>query len=128
MIKILGTVLALIISLVFVFSFPAYAEAKASAKPTLGASIAKNKRYISVSFGNLSNTKRIKYQLTYGSTKGPQGVSGTLSPSSKSLSRQLTLGTCSKKVCVYHQGVKGMILNVDYTLKSGGIVSYSKNL
>ena len=124
-------VLSILLVSVFLILTPTSVNAaskKSNSRPTFGATLAKNKRYITVNFSNLSKTKTIKYQLTYDSKKGPQGVSGTLSSKTKSLSRQLTLGTCSKKVCVYHQGVKGIVLNVDYTLKSGGIVSYSKKL
>ena len=122
-------ILALFLSLVFAFSI-AHVPAEAASKvknPAVSASMAKNKRTVSASFSNLSNVKSISYQLTYSSTKGNQGAGGTIAVGKNTkLSRTLTLGTCSGKVCTYHQGVKNGKLTVTFKLKSGG--SITKNV
>ncbi len=111
----------------------ASAQTKSSTRgksPTVSASITKNRKSASVKFTNLTNTKSIRYTLTYDSKGGPQGASGTIKVKSgtKSLSRSLLFGTCSKNVCTYHKNVTGVRLNVDFTLKSGGVVSFEKKL
>lgn len=116
----------------FVFPSQALAKRKAatSAKgPTFTAVKAKNGRSVTANFGNLSNVKSVAYQLTYDSNKGPQGAGGSAKVGkSKSLSRTLLLGTCSGKVCTYHSAIKNLKLSVDFTLTSGGVVSYEKKL
>lgn len=105
-------------------------KAKASSKnPSFSASVAKNKRSTVVTFANLSNVKSISYQLTYDSNKGPQGAGGTIKVTlAKNQSRTLLFGTCSHGVCTYHTNLKNAKLSVDFTLKSGGVVSYEKVL
>lgn len=98
--------------------------------PSLVASMAKNKRTVAVTFSNLTTVKSIKYKFTYNSNKGLQGASGTikLAKNSKNLSRSLTLGTCSGRVCSYHTNIKNAKLSVDFILTSGGVISYDKKL
>lgn len=96
--------------------------------PTVSASIAKNKRSVYASFSNLGNVKTISYQLTYDSNKGPQGAGGSIKSTGRTVSRTITLGTCSRKVCTYHTNIKNAKLSVDFVLKSGGVVSYEKTL
>lgn len=118
-------------SLTLSLAAPAFAKHKAkSAKgPSLSASRAKNKLSVSANFSNLANVKSVSYQLTYDSSKGQQGAAGTIKVGkSKNLSRKLLLGTCSGKVCTYHNDVKNLKLSADFTLKSGGVVSYEKSL
>lgn len=101
-----------------------------SKSPAVQASIARNRKSVLVSFSNLTNTKTIRYTLTYNSNGGPQGASGTIKAKKKtrSLSRRLLFGTCSKNVCTYHKNVSNVKLNADFTLNSGGILSFEKNL
>jgi len=98
--------------------------------PKVQASVAKNRLSVQTSFTNLSNAKSITYSITYDTSKGAQGAGGKIKLKSgqKRLSRKLLFGTCSGKVCTYHKNVKNIKLSVDFTLKSGGIVSYEKTL
>lgn len=97
--------------------------------PTVVASLAKNKLSVLASFSNLGNVKAVSYELTYNSAKGPQGAGGTIKTGKqKRASRKLLLGTCSGKVCTYHKGARNIKLAVDFTLKSGGVVSYEKTV
>lgn len=97
--------------------------------PTVSASRAKNKLSVLAAFSNLASVKSISYNLTYDSARGPQGAGGTISKVKGSeLSRRLLLGTCSGKVCTYHKDVGNIKLSVDFTLKSGGVISYEKNI
>ena len=124
-------ILVLFLSLIFAFSlavFPAEAASKVK-NPAVSASMAKNKRTVGANFSNLTNVKSISYQLTYSSTKGNQGAGGTITVGKNTkLSRTLTLGTCSGKVCTYHQGIKNGKLNVTFKLKSGGSITKSVKL
>lgn len=121
--KLLALFLSLFVLLVTCVMLPTPASAKVK-NPAVSAKMAKNKRTVSASFSNLTNVKSVSYQLTYSSTKGNQGAGGTVTVGkSKSLSRTLTVGTCSNKVCTYHQGVKGAKLAVTFKLKSGGSIS-----
>ncbi|MBI4059145.1 hypothetical protein HY404_02810 [Candidatus Microgenomates bacterium] len=104
------------------------APKKVGKNPSAGITLSKNKLSVIINFANLTNVKSFKYTLTYDSTKGAQGVSGTVKPKGATLARTLLLGTCSKKVCVYHKGVKNIKLNVDFTLKNGGSISYTKKI
>ena len=109
-------------------SSPALAASKVK-NPAVSASMAKNKRTVSASFSNLANVKSVSYQLTYTSTKGKQGAGGTVTVGKNTkLSRTLTLGTCSGKVCTYHQGIKNGKLSVTFKLKSGGSISKTVKL
>lgn len=114
---------------------PTLAQAKHTTKalkgsPKVQASVAKNRLSVSTSFTNLSNVKSFTYNLTYNTSNGPQGAGGTVKISSKNkkLSRKILLGTCSKNVCTYHKNVKNVKLSVDFKLKSGGTVSYEKEI
>lgn len=123
--------IALFLSLIFSFSIGVSSiEAASKVKnPAATASMAKNKRTVSANFSNLTNVKSISYQLTYSSTKGNQGAGGTITVGKNTkLSRTLTLGTCSGKVCSYHQGVKNGKLSVTFKLKSGGSITKTVKL
>ena len=109
---------------------PAFAAPTKSKSPSVTASVAKNRLSMTASFLNVKNVKTISYQLTYDSNKGPQGARGTIKvpKNTNSLSRRLLFGTCSKNVCTYHRNLKNIALSVDFTLNSGGILSYEKKL
>ncbi len=127
----LKVILAFLIVPFLLLSIPTTADAAPKSKaPAVSASIAKNKRTVGVTFSNLANVKSIKYKLTYNSNKGAQGAQGTIkvAKKSKSLSRSLTLGTCSNKVCSYHTNIKNAKLTIDFTTTSGGVVSFEKKL
>ncbi|OGY08091.1 MAG: hypothetical protein A2782_03700 [Candidatus Blackburnbacteria bacterium RIFCSPHIGHO2_01_FULL_43_15b] len=127
-----------LIFFLLLFSFfllvqPSVAQAEPSTKsksPTVSASVAKNRKSAYVTFSNLTSVKTVRYMFTYDSKGGPQGASGTirLKSRTKTLSRRLLFGTCSKNVCTYHKNVTNIKLSVDFTLKSGGVVSFEKKL
>lgn len=64
----------------------------------------------------------IEYELTYKSDKKQEGVFGTikLQPGETSITREITLGTCSSGRCVYHNLTdnKGL-LTIKFNAKSG---------
>jgi len=96
--------------------------------PTLYASVAKNRRSIYATFSNISTVKSISYTLIYDTDRGSQGASGTIKVGkTNSAARTLLFGTCSNRVCTYHKGVKNIKLSADFTLKTGGVVSYEKS-
>lgn len=117
-------------ALLFLSSFVGIKAAPKSKPPTASGTIARNKPSVTASFSNLSNVKTVKYRLVYDTSNGKQGAGGTIKvgAKNKNLSRNVLLGTCSKKVCTYHKNVKNITLTVDFTLKSGGAVSYVKKV
>ena len=127
MYKILVFVLTLAVSFIFTTS-PALANHKkvVAKNPTFSASMAKNKRSVTLYFNNLKDVKTITYQMTYDSNKGPQGVSGTIKPKTRNISRRILMGTCSKNVCTYHKNVTNVHISGNYTLKSGGTIPFEK--
>ena len=55
--------------------------------------------------------KTIEYELTYEAKEGPRGVLGTIDYKSETnIQREILLGTCSKNVCRYDEGVTEVTL------------------
>lgn len=60
-----------------------------------------------------SGLKTIEYELTYDAKEGPRGVLGTINYKNEtSLEREILLGTCSKNVCRYDEGVTKVTLTI----------------
>ncbi|MBI3289913.1 hypothetical protein HYZ78_00780 [Candidatus Microgenomates bacterium] len=66
-----------------------------------------------------------EYELVYNTDKGVlQGVPGTVTLDGKtSVTRDLTLGTCSSGVCRYDKGVKDVKLTIRLRNKAGKLIS-----
>lgn len=72
-----------------------------------------------VNFSSLSNIESISYCLTYTSNGRRQGACGTALPYGQpTITRELLLGTCSKKICTYFSNVKNLSLAVRSKLKT----------
>ncbi|MDP3998003.1 MAG: hypothetical protein Q8P89_00095 [bacterium] len=57
--------------------------------------------------------KIIEYELTYEAKEGPRGVLGTINYKNEDkIERQILLGTCSKNVCRYDEGVSEVTLTI----------------
>lgn len=55
----------------------------------------------------------IEYELTYDAKEGPRGVLGTISyKNENNIQREILLGTCSKNVCRYDEGVTKVTLTI----------------
>ncbi len=55
----------------------------------------------------------IEYELTYDAKEGPRGVLGTINYKGEDkIQREILLGTCSKNVCRYDEGVKKVTLTI----------------
>lgn len=55
--------------------------------------------------------KTIEYELTYEAKEGPRGVLGTVNYKGEAkIEREILLGTCSKNVCRYDEGVREVTL------------------
>ena len=72
--------------------------------------------------------KTIEYELTYEAKEGPRGVFGTVNYKGEDkIQREILLGTCSKNVCRYDEGVTKVTLTVVFrgekTEKFQGIFS-----
>jgi len=67
-------------------------------------------------------TTSIDYELSYETAKGlPRGVLGTLhlKGGEEKAEREILLGTCSRNVCVYDEGVKKVNLVLKFNSSSG---------
>lgn len=55
----------------------------------------------------------IEYELNYEAKEGPRGVLGTINyKNENSIQREILLGTCSKNVCRYDEGVTKVTLTI----------------
>lgn len=70
----------------------------------------------------------IEYELSYITGKGlPRGVLGKVDlKGADSFSREILLGSCSKNVCVYDEGVKKISLTLKFNKSSGQATGFSK--
>lgn len=116
-------ILALFIALFLVVLLPHTVSAQG-----VSAYVTKNKRSFSATFTNLTKVKTFTYTLSYDSAAGPQGSQGSINVKSgvKRLTRNFLLGSCSRKVCIYHKNIKNLKLNVNFTLNSGKVVRYER--
>ncbi|MBI5465648.1 hypothetical protein HY946_03475 [Candidatus Gottesmanbacteria bacterium] len=72
-----------------------------------------------VNFSGLSKTNSVSYTLSYNTNGIPQGVVGTITPTSDTTQRELLFGTCSAGVCRYHTNLTNMKFVVTSNLKGG---------
>lgn len=57
--------------------------------------------------------KTIEYELNYEAKEGPRGVLGTINYKGEDkIQREILLGTCSKNVCRYDEGVTAVKLTI----------------
>jgi hypothetical protein len=78
-----------------------------------------DRRGLIVSFGNFGSAVSVTYSLTYNSNGIPQGVRGTVTPTTAGGQRELLFGTCSHGVCRYHTNITNARLVIDSKLDSG---------
>lgn len=90
-----------------------------------------DKRAVNLQITQLSGIKSIEYELSY-LTKGdiPRGVIGSIEvkTSDKKITRELLLGTCSRNVCKYDEGVKSVTLVAKITKTDGKILQAESKL
>ena len=68
-----------------------------------------DKHEVTLEIKNIKNATSLEYELTYLSKEIPRGVVGTinLKEGETSITRKILLGTCSRNVCKYDEGVTG---------------------
>lgn len=67
-----------------------------------------DKRELTLEIKNIKNANSIEYELTYLSKGLSRGVVGTINLNGEtSITRKILLGTCSRNVCKYDEGVTG---------------------
>jgi hypothetical protein len=73
-----------------------------------------DKHEVTLEIKNIKNTNTLEYELTYLSKDIPRGVVGTinLKEGETSITRKILLGTCSRNVCKYDEGVTGGTLTL----------------
>jgi hypothetical protein len=78
-----------------------------------------NRLGVILTLSGFANITSVSYQLTYTANGVPQGVMGTVQPSSTTETRELLFATCSGNVCRYHSNIRNARLVVTSKLKSG---------
>ncbi len=87
--------------------------------------LSRNTNSVVVTFQNLTDVKRVRYELSYIASGVPQGAMGTIqSAGLVSDSRDLYFGTCSHGVCTPHYNMRNVTLVITTELTSGG--TYTK--
>lgn len=85
------------------------------------AKLSRSTNSIVVTFQNLTNTKRVRYELSYLANGIPQGAMGTVQTAGLvSDSRDLYFGTCSHGVCTPHYNISNATLLITTELTMGG--------
>jgi hypothetical protein len=85
------------------------------------AKLSRTTNSIIITFQNLTDVKRIQYELSYLTNGTAQGAMGTITPTGLvSDSRDLYFGTCSHGVCTPHYNITNATLLITTQLNSGG--------
>lgn len=125
----------LIISLLILLTtVPSVRAAKLRVRKTGGSGTARsyssvrlsrNTNSVVVTFQNITDAKRVRYELSYVANGVPQGAMGTVQTAGLvSDSRDLYFGTCSHSVCTPHYNITNAALVITTELASGG--TYTK--
>ena len=87
--------------------------------------LSRNTNSVIVTFQNLTDAKRVRYELSYIANGVPQGAMGTVQAAGLvSDSRDLYFGTCSHGVRTPHYNISNTTLVITTELTSGG--TYTK--
>lgn len=89
-----------------------------------------DKRAVTLKVNKISSeTTSIEYELSYDTGSGlPRGVLGKVDlKGAETLSREILLGSCSKNVCVYDEGVTKISLTLKFNKISGEATGFSKD-
>ena len=106
-------IVTLLLFSLFIITSPIKIEAaglKNSAR--IKVSAYKTAKDVRATFSNLKSAKKISYELTYTRSGLRDGAGGTIIPKGKTVTKIVTLGTCSGKVCTFHKGVANIKLKV----------------
>ena len=113
---------------------PSVHAAKLRVRKTVGGGVtrsyssvklSRNTNSVLVTFQNLTDAKRVRYELSYIANGVPQGAMGTVQAAGLvSDSRDLYFGTCSHGVCTPHYNISNTTLVITTELTSGG--TYTK--
>jgi hypothetical protein len=120
----IGLIILLYITFPFSSVYAAKKRVRVNASKSLSYSSVKLSRAtnsVILNLLNLSTVSKVSYELSYISTGIPQGVAGSITPSSNSDSRDLYFGTCSKGVCTPHYNIANAQLIVRIYQKNGSI-------
>jgi len=91
--------------------------ASSVAGPAISARLRSDRKALILNLGNLNKVSSLVYTLYYQTNNMDQGVSGSVDMTAEtSMSRELLFGTCSPPVCVYHENITNMKLEVTYEL------------
>jgi hypothetical protein len=124
--------LLLIIGAVLLFAspFPAYAAKKRvrTTAKTGGISyssvkLSRGTNSIILTLANLTYVSRASYELSYDTNGISQGVTGAITPTNPSETRDLYFGTCSKGVCTPHTNITHAVLLVQVKTKTGSVTT-----
>jgi hypothetical protein len=84
-----------------------------SREPKINLTLSDDKRIATVGAANLTNYKKLSFELIYDSDLAPQGVVGETDLSGDLFVRTIVLGTCSTGgTCVYHENARNFQLKI----------------
>lgn len=89
-----------------------------------------DKRAVTLKVSKISSeTVSVEYELSYDTGSGlPRGVLGKVDlKGADTLSREILLGSCSKNVCVYDEGVKMISLTLKFNKNIGMSTGFNQN-
>ena len=89
-------------------------ELPAEKLPLVWLTPSADKHEVTLEIKNIKNATSLEYELTYLSKEIPRGVVGTinLKEQETSILRKILLGSCSRNVCRYDEGVTGGTLTL----------------
>jgi len=89
-------------------------EVPAEELPLVWLTPSADKHEVTLEIKNIKNATSLEYELTYLSKEIPRGVVGTinLKEQETSILRKILLGSCSRNVCRYDEGVTGGTLTL----------------
>lgn len=97
-------------------------------QPTLTITTRADRKAINLTFESLSTATIIDYTVTYVSKNINRGITGKIirSKAEQTLTREILLGTCSKDVCTYDEGVTTVKIAVVYTFENATTTKVDK--
>ncbi|SRR3989338_718335 len=93
--------------------------------------LSQDKKEVVLTISDLAGYKSLEYELSYDTDKGPKGTLSGSKPLSldgqDQFVRTVTLGTCSKNVCTYDEGVRNISVVIKLYPQNGDPQIFKKS-
>ena len=77
------------------------------------------KQNVLINFSGISGLKSVSYELIYTNGNKEEGVVGVIRPKKDTESRNVYLGTCSKRACTPHRNIKTGTVSIKFKDQQG---------